>query len=127
MRKIVHGTLLAAALATCAGILPAQAGDAKRGEDVFLTNCADCHSTRPGGRQTRGPTLQGVVGRKGATLPGYSFSDASRAVSLTWTPETLTRYLRAPRTAVPGTTMKFDGLSSARDIDDLVAFLATLR
>ena len=105
----------------------ARAGDANAGSDVFKTECAECHSIKEG-RNKKGPSLFGVVGRKAASLPDYSYSDALRARSdWTWTPEQLHSYLSQPaKQANPGTKMKYEGLTDAKALDDLISYLGTV-
>ena len=96
--------------------------DIRHGADVFETQCAECHSAKPG-RNKKGPSLFGVVGRPAASVADYAYSEAMRANAQTWTPERLDAYLVYPRKVVPGTKMKFDGLDDTRDRADLIAFL----
>lgn len=103
------------------------AADAAAGADVFKSECAECHSTREG-RNKKGPSLFGIVGRKAATLPGYKYSDALRGRSdWVWTPQQLHDYLSQPaKQANPGTKMKYDGVVDAKDLDDLISYLGTV-
>lgn len=109
--------------------IPAQAfaGDAGAGKDVFKTECAECHSLQEG-RQKKGPSLFGVVGRKAASLPDYDYSSALRGQGgWVWTPEQLHTYLSQPAAkADPGTKMKYDGLDDAKQLDDLISYLSTI-
>lgn len=106
---------------------PARAGDASAGSDVFKTECSECHSIKEG-RNKKGPSLFGVVGRKAATISDYQYSDALRAkTDWVWTPEKLHSYLSQPaKQADPGTKMKYDGLSDAKQLDDLISYLSTV-
>jgi cytochrome c2 len=47
------------------------AGDAGKGEKVFKTLCAVCHSFAAHGT---GPNLSGVVGSNAASKDGFSYS-----------------------------------------------------
>lgn len=116
---LVFGWVLASPLA--------RAGDASAGSDVFKTECSECHSIKEG-RNKKGPSLFGVVGRKAATIPDYSYSDALRAkTDWVWTPDKLHNYLSQPaKQADPGTKMKYDGLSDAKQLDDLISYLSTV-
>jgi cytochrome c len=66
--------------------LEARAAADVAGGDVFATECAECHSVREG-KNKKGPSLFGVVGRKAATVPDASYSDALKASGITWTPD----------------------------------------
>jgi cytochrome c len=106
--------------------VPAQAGDAQRGADLFADNCSDCHSTKEDGGNRKGPNLFGVVGRKTGSVPGFDYSDANKAAGWVWTPERLDAYLAAPKTVIPGTIMKFKGDPDAKEREDIIAYLASL-
>ncbi len=98
-------------------------GDASQGGDLFEQECSECHSV-VAGRNKKGPSLFGLIGRKSGSLGNYAYSDAMKHAHLTWTPETLARYLSGPRRIVPGTKMKYSGLSDQQDRNDLITFLA---
>ncbi len=106
--------------------IPARAayasGDASEGSDLFEQECSECHSVVPG-RNKKGPSLFHVIGRRSGSLADYRYSDAMKNAHLTWTPQTLARYLSGPRKIVPGTRMKYSGLRDPRDQSDLIAFL----
>src|SRR5579862_9430751 len=107
--------LLAETLALGFGA-PVQAADAAAGEKVFL-KCRACHRIGEGAKNSIGPVLNGVVGRKAGTYPDYNYSEANKNSGLTWDEATLTEYLKDPRAKVPGTKMTFAGLSSEKDLD----------
>jgi cytochrome c len=117
-------TILFAAGATLAitGAMAAEpGGNAAHGQSVFV-RCAACHTLGSSGGAI-GPNLNGVVGRKAGTLPGYRYSAAMKGSGLTWDSATLARFLAAPMQVVPGTKMIFPGLPSAQDQADVVAYL----
>jgi cytochrome c len=66
------------------------------------------------------------VGRSTGTVLGFAYTDANRNAGWVWSPETLDRYLTAPKQAIPGTTMKFTGIKEERERADVIAFLLTL-
>lgn len=103
----------------------AHASDAKHGASVFEEQCAECHSAKPG-KNKKGPSLYGLVGRAAGSVADYSYSDAMKANALAWTPERLDAYLVYPRKVVPGTKMKYDGLTDAGARADLIAFLSNV-
>lgn len=133
-----RGSRRLAALAACAGALvvasatsgavppAAGPGDAGRGQKAF-EECGTCHEAAPGAASTIGPNLFGVVGRKVASLPGFDYSDALRALPGAWDAAALDRYLASPEGVAPGTRMGVDGIADAQRRADLVAYLATLR
>ena len=88
--------------------------------------CKSCHQFGLGAGNSVGPVLNGVVGRRAGTYPGYDYSVANRDSGIVWHVPTLKVYLRDPKARVPGTKMSFAGFSRQADIDNVVAFLATL-
>lgn len=118
---------IAAAALALAGAAPAMAaGDPAKGKATFA-QCAACHKADNSGRSGIGPNLWGVVGRKGGTLPGYSYSPAMKATGRVWTEAALDVYLTAPMKAVPGTKMSYAGLKAPADRANLIAYLRTLK
>ncbi|MEA5667633.1 c-type cytochrome [Stenotrophomonas sp. MH1] len=67
--------------------------------------CAGCHDTRADLGHRVGPNLQGVIGRRAGTAPGYHYSDAMKASDITWDAQTLDAFLKSPTRQVPGTRM----------------------
>ena len=96
-------------------------GDPARGEQRFV-DCAACHAPQPGVANV-GPSLQGVFGRKAATLADFRYSPALKRSGITWTPETLDAFLADPQKAVPNNRMPYAGMPDAADRADLIAFL----
>jgi cytochrome c len=122
----ITAPLLAIALleAGIAAALAQDVGDAAAGAEIFK-KCAACHKVGPGARASVGPVLNGVVGREAGTAPGYNYSAAMKNSHLTWDAPTLTRYLKSPKTVVPGTKMTFTGLPSDKDAADVIAYLGS--
>ena len=103
------------------------AGDASKGADTFAEECGDCHSATPG-KNKKGPSLNGVVGRSAGTVPGYAgYSDAMKQAGFSWTVERLDAYVAQPRKALPGGRMKYDGLADAQARADVIQYLANLK
>jgi cytochrome c len=113
------GVLLALALA----IGNAVAVDAERGKELFQP-CAACHADRP---DALGPSLKGVFGRKSAALDDFRYSNQMKRANLIWDEENLRAYIHDPQAKVKGNRMPFGGLSDPKDVDDVVAYLKTLK
>jgi cytochrome c len=110
----------------CAATWPALAqGNSAAGAAIFRTVCASCHTAVPG-RNSIGPSLYGVFGRKAGQAPGYHYSPALLQSGITWTEEELLALLTSPGTKIPGTKMTFQGLDDADQRKDVVAFLKGL-
>ena len=130
VRLLILGRLPAAALLFAVGLgvaTNASAGDAGKGKGVFAAQCSMCHSAARGGPAILGPTLFGVVGRKAGSLSGFVYSSGMKAAGFTWTDAQLRTYLPSPRTTVPGTKMGYAGLKNPTQLDDLIAYLDTLK
>lgn len=74
-----------------------------------------------------GPPLFGVIGRKAGSVPGFSYSQTMKAAGFTWTDERLRAYLPAPRGYLPGVKMSYPGLKNPNQVEDLIAYLETLK
>jgi nitrite reductase (NO-forming) len=98
------------------------AGDPQVGKLVYR-KCQACHSMEPG-KNSVGPSLAGIVGKKSASDPAYNYSQAMRNANLTWDIRTLDAYLIDPQKAMPGNKMPFPGLKTENERQNLVAFLA---
>jgi cytochrome c len=118
-------TMLAAlaVMIACAG--PALAdGDVEKGAKVYM-KCKTCHDIEKGVNKV-GPTLKGLVGRKGAAVADYKYSEAmlaKAAEGLVWDEATLEAYLPDPKAYVPKTKMVFAGLKKPEEIEHLIAYL----
>ena len=129
-RFLIRGPLLAAALTAAAALSPpglASAADPAHGKAVFAQQCGACHSAAKGGPNLVGPDLYGVVGRTAGTLRGFSYSSAMKAAGFPWSADKLGAYLAAPSSVVPGNHMPYAGLKNPAQLDDLVAYLASLK
>jgi cytochrome c len=100
----------------------AQAQDAAAGEKVYA-QCRACHQVGESARNTVGPILNGLFGRKSGTIEGYNYSEANKKASLTWDEPTFSEYIKDPRAKIPGTKMIYAGLKDEKRIADLIAFL----
>ncbi len=114
--RLITDAALASALATAA-----VAQDVTAGEKTFNV-CRACHEIG-GGAKNEGPVLNGVVGLKSGSYPGYNYSDANTNSGLIWDEATLQEYLKNPRAKVPGRKMLFPGLKRDDDIVNVIAFL----
>jgi cytochrome c len=114
----VTAALLIALLA--AGVARAD-GDAARGQAKF-GDCAACHKLEAGAN-TVGPSLHGVFTRKAGEIADFRYSPAMKRSGITWTPETLDKFISDPQVMVPANRMPYAGMASAGDRADLIAYL----
>lgn len=103
------------------------AGDSSAGNLVFRNECEKCHQLTPG-KNFKGPQLMNIYGAKAAALSDYTrYSQALKTSHWTWDQPTLQRYLADPGGALPHGKMLYDGLLDAKERQDVIAYLATLR
>jgi cytochrome c len=117
MRAVIFVALLA-----IVGAGEARAQDPAAGEKVFAL-CKPCHQIGENAKNAVGPVLNGVVGRKAGTVPGYNYSEANKNSGITWDEATLREYLKDPKAKIPGTKMLFAGIKDEQKINDLIAYL----
>lgn len=110
----------------CLAATDASAGDPVAGEKVFR-KCQACHAVGEGAKNKVGPELNGIVGRKAGSAPGFNYSKANTSSGVTWTAEVLDEYLTNPRKFMPGTKMAFPGLRDDAERADVIAFLAQFK
>jgi cytochrome c len=123
--QFVAPLLLASAVLMFAA--PARAdGDAAAGQKTFA-QCRVCHSV-DAGKNGLGPSLHGIVGRKAASAEGFkTYSPAMQKSGITWTEDNLKKYLADPKGFIPGNRMVYAGLKKAEDVDNVIAYLNSVK
>src|SRR5262249_19818964 len=119
MQRAASGALLLLALASGS----AHAADAEHGKALFAPYAA-CHSDRP---DALGPSLKGVFGRQSASLPDFRYSNPMKRANLVWDEANLRAYISDPQGKVKGNRMPFSGMNDPKDVNDVVAYLKTLK
>ena len=117
----VYWTLIG--VVTLAGVAIA---DEREFPDAFEV-CTSCHSYERDEPALVGPPLWGVVGRRIASVEGYDYSPAMKAITGTWDRATLDRFLTNTKAFVPGAKMEMGGVRSAADRAKVIDFLERLR
>lgn len=101
--------------------------DVENGRATFAMNCGVCHSVQETGGPNQGPNMLGLVGRKAGSQPEFQmYSAALKASGITWSVQTLNKFLVNPGAMVPGTIMPLQ-ITDDRIRADVIAYLATLK
>lgn len=106
-----HAAAFMVATSLCGAILLPSMSHAQSGEKLF-EECVTCHSLEAG-KNGVGPSLNGIVGRKIATVDGFRYSNIFKAQKLVWTDELLDRFLTDPQAMFRGNKMPYSGMSDA--------------
>ncbi len=95
------------------------------GQELFK-KCIACHSA-DSSKNTFGPSLVGIVNRKSASLPRFSYSEALKKSGLTWTEANLRRWMAGNDILVPGTRMRHVQITDMAEQNYLLAYLKSLK
>jgi cytochrome c len=104
----------------------AGAADLANGQRLFASRCASCHSVGPSARAGFGPQLNAVFGRRAGTTPDFRYSPAMAKSNIVWNDRTLAAFIDAPDDLIPGTKMRFWGMSNPKQVGDLLAYLRSI-
>lgn len=108
-----------------------KSASATKGE-TKASACGFCHAlsrtkgARGTGMVASGPTMWNIVNRPKASVSDYKYSSAMQAAKGTWNYEDLNAFLAHPTLTIPGTSMRFAGLSDPRDRADVIVFLRSI-
>jgi cytochrome c len=128
--RIVGLLGLGAAVALVGIYGPALAeGDATKGKAAFA-KCGICHQVGPGAKTLVGPELNGIVGRKAASVADYPYSAGMKKLGAdgsVWTEENIDKWITDPKALIPDSPMAlaFAGVPDAGERADIIAYLKT--
>ncbi|MDW8445211.1 MAG: c-type cytochrome [Acetobacteraceae bacterium] len=106
-----------------AGLAEVEIASDHPGARVFRA-CAACHTLTGDSANRAGPTLARLFGRRIATVPDYSYSEALRRMDIVWTRETVAAlFTLGPSAYTPGTKMPEQVVGSREDLEALLDFL----
>jgi cytochrome c len=106
-------------------------GDGTKGKAAFA-KCGICHQVGPGAKTLVGPELNGVVGRKAASVADYSmYSLGMKKLGeqgFVWDEQNLDKWIADPKTMIPDSPMAlaFPGIPDAGERADIIAYLKTI-
>lgn len=78
-------------------------------------------------QEPHGPSLNGVYGRASAQAPGFAYSAPLKGAALQWNDTNLDKWLSNPAAMLPGNLMMYPGQPGARERQDLIAYLKSLK
>jgi cytochrome c len=104
-------------------------GDATKGKAAF-GKCGICHQIGPGAATLVGPELNGIVGRKAASVAVYPYSPGMKKLGeegFVWTEPNIDKWIADPKAMVPDSPMAlaFAGVPNAGERADIIAYLKT--
>jgi cytochrome c len=91
----------------------------KHGKELFDKRCGGCHALD---RDKEGPRLGGVYGRAAGAVTSFQYSGPLQKSKITWTDETLDKWLADPEKLVPDSDMAFH-MESADERREIIAYL----
>ena len=87
--------------------------------------CAACHSAD--GTNGLGPSLKGVYGRKAGTAAGFRYSPAMKKAGTVWDDKALDNFLADTQKAIPGNVMPFPGVPDAKQREEIIGYLKSVK
>ena len=129
MRKLELCGLTAITFITLTAPAFAQ-GDAAKGKAAFA-KCGICHQVGPGAKNLVGPQLNGVVGRKAASVGDYTMYSAGMKKlgeqGFVWNEQNIDKWIADPKAMIPDSPMAlaFQGVPDAGERTDIIAYLKT--
>jgi cytochrome c len=89
------------------------------GQQSFEKRCGGCHALD---RDKEGPRLAGVYGRTAGSVESFQYSAALQKSGLTWSSETLDKWLTDPDKLVPNNDMTFS-VPNSSERSAIIAYL----
>jgi cytochrome c len=98
------------------------ADEVAAGQMLYQGKCTGCHSVDA---DRIGPHHRDVVGRKVASVPGFSYSPAIKKLGGVWTPARLDQWLSGTQKMAPGSRMYLE-IDDANQRRLLIAYLKSV-
>jgi cytochrome c len=114
------GLFISVCLLFAAAVPPAGAA---ADQEVFRARCVGCHAMKC---NRNGPKLADLFGRKAGSVADFNgYTKEMKASGITWSRETLDKFLSDPGAMIPGTTMtaagKLEGTADRKKVIDFIA------
>jgi cytochrome c len=127
MRNVLPLAFAAGLILTLTAPAAFAEGDATKGKEVFK-KCGLCHQIGEGAKTLIGPELNGVIGRKAASIADYPYSAGMKKLGdsgWVWTEENIDKWIADPKAMIPDSPMAlaFVGIPEAADRADVIAYL----
>jgi cytochrome c len=123
MRRELNATSkVAVVLLAAASFAMPQGADGAKGKEAFQRRCGGCHALD---RSMEGPRLRGVYGRRSGSAPGFQYSEALKNAKITWSDDSLDKWLTDTEALVPDNDMTFR-VQSPEERRDIIVYLKTL-
>ncbi len=93
---------------------------------ALFGQCRGCHAVGADAKHQFGPVLNGVMDQAFMIAGDYDYSAAFNKAGesgLSWTDETMSDFLAAPMSYIPGTKMAFPGVQNEEDRNKIIAYL----
>lgn len=121
------------ALALSGVAQPAPAGTAaferiklEAGAKLFDADCRRCHGTEATDK-SYGPVLDGIIGRKSGSAPGYAYSSALSEAGIVWTEPALVAWMADNQGLIPGTKMRHVGITDPVEAEFILTYLRSVQ
>jgi cytochrome c len=125
MRSFPVAVITVALLGSGSLRFPAALSHEVIGQIEFNNHCRNCHSARKGDNRL-GPTMYAIFGSRAGQNPDYRNYSGGLA-GLIWNEVTLDRFIAAPASLSPGTTMTYPPVADPRVRKRIITYLKSLR
>lgn len=89
------------------------------GDELFNKRCSGCHSLTKDGQ---GPRLGNVFDRAAGSVSTFAYSSALKNAHITWSDDTLDKWLANPDSLIPGNEMDFS-VDNPQERQQIIRFL----
>lgn len=95
-------------------------------QELFLSQCAGCHSSADNSDSELGPNLSKVLNREIGSLEDYAYSKALKNIPGSWTAQNLDQFIANPKSFAAGNAMNYKGLADEIQRAMIIDYLNSL-